>query len=72
MVYEKIQEYCDKHSITIRAFEEKCGLRNGTISNWKLRKNRPSLESLQAVSSASGISLRKWLNWWNEDYGKDN
>ena len=61
MIYKKIIEYCQRQNLTIAAFEKMCGLSNGTVGKWK-DKGNPSLETLQKIVSATGISAEEWMN----------
>ena len=45
MIYNKIIKYCNENSLSVSAFEKKCGLANGTVGKWKDGGN-PSLETL--------------------------
>ena len=60
MIYNKIMDYCNKNSLSVSAFEKKCGLANGTVGKWKDGGN-PSLETLQKIVSATGISIEEWM-----------
>lgn len=60
LFYQKVIAYCEKHKLTVAAFEAKCGLANGTVNGWKNGSN-PSLASLQKISNATKISTAKWL-----------
>ena len=60
MIYNKIINYCNENGLSISAFEKKCGLANGTVGKWKDGGN-PSLETLQKIVSATGISIEKWM-----------
>ena len=60
MIYNKIINYCNQNSLSVSAFEKKCGLTNGTVGKWKDGGN-PSLETLQKIVSATGISIEKWM-----------
>lgn len=59
MVLERIDEYCTKHKLSVSAFEKMCGLTNGTIGNWKKRKNNPSLSAIKKISDATKIPINK-------------
>ena len=60
MIYNKIMDYCNKNSLSVSAFEKKCGIANGTVGKWKDGGN-PSLETLQKIVSATGISIEEWM-----------
>ena len=57
LVYEKIKKLADEQGISIYALEKKAGLSNGTISKW--RTSSPTIENLQAVASALGVSVNE-------------
>ena len=60
MIYNKIIKYCNENSLSVSAFEKKCGLANGTVGKWKDGGN-PSLETLQKIVSTTGISIEEWM-----------
>lgn len=62
MVYPKVIEYCNKHKISISAFEKKCGLTNGTVNGWRARGGEPSLTTVKKISEATKIPVQKWLS----------
>ena len=59
-MYNKISQYCNKNNLSIKAFEEKCGLSNGTDNGWKNGGN-PSVETLKKIANATKIPIEKWL-----------
>ena len=66
-ILENINKYCDGESISIKDFEEKCGLANGLVGKWKSGIAMPSLPTLQKIVEATGIELNEWLG--REDKG---
>lgn len=60
MIYNKIIKYCNENSLSISAFEKKCGLTNGTVGKWKDGGN-PSLETLHKIVLATGIPIDEWM-----------
>lgn len=60
MIYNKIIKYCNENSLSVSAFEKKCGLTNGTIGKWKNGGN-PSLETLHKIVLATGIPIDEWM-----------
>lgn len=60
MFYKKVADYCKENNLSIMAFEQKCGLTNGTVSKWK-EKGSPRLETLEKIVKATGIPVEKWL-----------
>lgn len=60
MFYQKVADYCKKNNLSIKAFEEKCGLSNGTVGGWK-NGGKPSVDTLKKISNATKISIKKWL-----------
>ena len=60
MIYNRIINYCNQNSLSVSAFEKKCGLANGTVGKWRDGGN-PSLETLQKIVSATGISIEEWM-----------
>ena len=60
LIYKKIMNYCNQNSLSVSAFEKKCGIANGTVGKWKDGGN-PSLETLQKIVSTTGISIEEWM-----------
>ena len=60
MIYNRIINYCNQNSLSVSAFEKKCGLANGTVGKWRDGGN-PSLETLQKIVSATGVSISEWI-----------
>ena len=60
MIYNKIIKYCNENSLSVSAFEKKCGLANGTVGKWKYGGN-PSLETLHKIVLATGIPIDEWM-----------
>ena len=60
LIYNKIMDYCNKNSLSVSAFEKKCGIANGTVRKWKDGGN-PSLETLQKIVSATCIPIEEWM-----------
>ena len=58
--YGKVCVYCNKNKISIRAFEEKCGLANGTVNGWK-NGGYPSVPTIKKIEQGTKISAKKWL-----------
>lgn len=61
MIYKKITGYCEKHNMSICAFERKCDIANGIVARWKDDKSLPSLSTLQKIEKATGIPMKKWI-----------
>ena len=60
LIYNKIINYCNQNSLSVSAFEKKCGIANGTVGKWKDGGN-PSLETLQKIVSATGVPISEWI-----------
>ena len=60
MIYNKIVKYCNENSLSVSAFEKKCGLANGTVGKWKDGGN-PSLETLHKIVLATCIPIDEWM-----------
>lgn len=60
MFYKKVADYCKENNLSIMAFEQKCGLTNGTVSKWK-ENGSPRLETLEKIVKATGVPVEKWL-----------
>lgn len=60
LIYNKIIKYCNENSLSVSAFEKKCGLANGTVGKWKDGGN-PSLETLHKIVLATGIPMDEWM-----------
>ena len=52
--------YCNQNSLSVSAFEKKCGIANGTVGKWKDGGN-PSLETLQKIVVATDIPIEEWM-----------
>lgn len=61
MFYKKVIDYCKKNNLSIRAFEKKCGIGNGTIGRWKNDNSNPSLQTVEKISNATGIPISDWI-----------
>lgn len=61
MVYNKVIEYCNKNNLSICAFEQKCGIGNGTVAKWKEKNYEPSIPTLQKIVNATKIPIEEWL-----------
>lgn len=60
MIYNKIVKYCNENSLSVSAFEKKCGLANGTVGKWKDGGN-PSLETLHKIVLTTCIPIDEWM-----------
>jgi transcriptional regulator with XRE-family HTH domain len=60
LIYNKIIKYCNENSLSVSAFEKKCGLANGTVGKWKDGGN-PSLETLHKIVLTTGIPIDEWM-----------
>ena len=60
LIYNNIIKYCNENSLSVSAFEKKCGLANGTVGKWKDGGN-PSLETLHKIVLATGIPIDEWM-----------
>jgi len=61
LFFEKIEKYCSDNKLSIMAFEQKCGLSNGSVSKWK-DGGFPSIPTLQKIEKATKIPIKKWLS----------
>lgn len=64
MFYQNVSNYCNKNKISIMAFEEKCGLANGTIGKCnpdRDKPSKPSLDTLEKIEKATKIPIGKWV-----------
>lgn len=59
-VYQNIIDYCTLRDITVKTFEEFCGLSNGTVSTWR-EKATASLRLLDKIQGATGIAVGHWI-----------
>lgn len=62
MFYEKVVSYCAKNQISIREFERKCNIGNGTVGRWKNDNSKPTIQTLSKIAVATGISLEHWVS----------
>lgn len=61
MIYENVKRYCKEHGLSIFAFEQLCGIGNGTIARWENDKSRPTLQSLEKMAKATGTRVIDWM-----------
>lgn len=57
MIYENVKRLCDERNITVMELEKACGIANGTIGKWGLRKSSPRVETLLRVASFFDVSM---------------
>ncbi|MDY3109283.1 MAG: helix-turn-helix transcriptional regulator [Lachnospiraceae bacterium] len=62
MIYQKIIAYCQKNKISVRAFEKKCDIGNGIVGRWKDDSSKPSLDTLEKIQKATGITIAEWIS----------
>lgn len=60
IVCNNIIDYCAKRDVSIKSFEEFCGLANGVIARWEKGNATPTLASLDKIQQATGISVGYW------------
>ena len=60
VILQMIREYCEKNSLSLAAFERKCGLGNGVVAEWG-KGSKPNTESLLKIHEATGMSLMKMM-----------
>jgi len=61
LITEKIREYCGKKNLSVREFEMKCGLYNGSVGKWERGEAFPSIISLIKMERGTGVKLRRWI-----------
>lgn len=61
VVYNNVIEYCSKHNLSIFAFEQKCGIGNGTVAKWREKNYEPSIPTLQKIVNATNVPITEWL-----------
>jgi len=55
---ERIKNLCEKHGITVPMLEERLGIPNNTIYQWKENsKRKPSLERLEQIADYFNVSI---------------
>ena len=59
-VLGNVKRYCEKHKISLLAFEKMCGLGNGTVGKWRDGKF-PSVHTLQKMEIATGVPMLDWI-----------
>lgn len=47
--------------MSVMAFEQKCGLKNGTVGKWKDGKYAPRFSSLEKIAKATNIPISQWV-----------
>ena len=55
-IYERIQELCKEHNLSIRKLERELNFGNNTIGKWK--NSNPSVEKLQAVADFFDVPIK--------------
>lgn len=58
---QKVLAYCKKEGLSMRAFEQKCGLADGTLRHWKISSVTPTLKTMKKIEKGTGIKLEEWL-----------
>jgi len=61
MNYEKLQNYCKTHNLSISEFERRCKIGNGTIGKWIHGKAEPTFKTLFKMEAFTGIPVSDWL-----------
>ena len=56
MVYDNVKRMCEKRKISIAVLERDCGIANGTIGKWNLRKSSPSVATVQKIADYFGVT----------------
>lgn len=69
MLYSKVMEYCQKNSISLSAFERKCGLGNGTIKGWI--SSSPRVDTIKKVATEMGVTVDELLAGATEAAGEE-
>lgn len=54
-MYNRIKQLCQEQNLSIRKLEEKAGLSNGSIKNWKTCS--PSVDKALAVADVLGTTV---------------
>lgn len=60
-IVENIRNYCLKHEISIKEFEKKCDVANGSIGKWERGLQSPTLRTLTKIQAATGTPISTWL-----------
>lgn len=61
-IYDNVLAYCEANSLTIKAFERKCGIANGCVRKWNTGETKsPGLYTIRRISDATGIDMDVWL-----------
>lgn len=63
-IYERIQELCKEHGISIRKLERELGFGNSTIAKWKT--SEPAFASIRAVAEYFNVSIGYLIGQKNE------
>ena len=62
MFYERVAKYCKDKGISIREFEKKCGIGNGTVGRWKNDNSKPTVQTLIKIAKATGVPIERWAS----------
>ena len=57
LVYDNVKRMCEKRKISIAVLEKECGIANGTIGKWNLRKSSPSVATVQKIADYFGVTV---------------
>ncbi len=73
-VGERILELIQQKGMTQKAFSEKTGIPQSTMSSWRGKKQNPSIDKLKVICDTLGVSPYYLLSStdvndkWNDDY----
>lgn len=62
MLFKKIEELCEKESISIAQLERECGLGNATIRSWKELRDAPRFSTIKRVADYFGVSIDELMS----------
>lgn len=60
-IVENIRNYCAKHEIGVKDFEQMCKMANGTVGKWERGLQSPTLRTLTKIQAATGTPISTWL-----------
>jgi len=60
-IYNKIERLRKDKGLTVYALSKEAGISHSMFYSWRSRKTMPSIETLEQISGALGISLCKLL-----------
>lgn len=62
IIVDNINAYCAKNELSIKRFEQHCGIANGVVGKWANHGAVPQVATIIKIQDATGIPAGKWLD----------